>query len=96
MKIEKVQKLVPNLHDKTEFVIHIRNFKQSLNHGLVLKKVHTVNKFSQNTRLKKNIDMKTDLRKHRHIKLVTTEKRRNYCFILYIKETDDIYEDIAV
>ena len=41
---------------------------------LVLKKVHTVNKFSQNTRLKKNINMKTDLRKHRHIKLVTTEK----------------------
>ena len=38
MKIEKVEKLVPNLHDKTEFVIHIRNFKQALNHGLVLKK----------------------------------------------------------
>ena len=38
MKIEKVEKLVPNLHGKTEFVIHIRNFKQALNHGLVLKK----------------------------------------------------------
>ena len=38
MKIGKVEKLVPNLHDKTEFVIHIRNFKQALNHGLVLKK----------------------------------------------------------
>ena len=25
MKIENVEKLVPNLHDKTEYVIHIRN-----------------------------------------------------------------------
>ena len=31
----KVEKLVTNLHDKTEYVIHIRNLKQALNHGLV-------------------------------------------------------------
>ena len=30
MKIEKVKKLVANLDDKTECVIHIRNLKQSL------------------------------------------------------------------
>ena len=35
MKMEKVQKLVANLHDKTEYVIHIRNLKQALNHGIV-------------------------------------------------------------
>ena len=28
MKIKKVIKLVANLHDKTKFVIHIRNLKQ--------------------------------------------------------------------
>ena len=39
MKIEKVEKLVANLHDKEEYVIHILNLKQALNHGLVLKKV---------------------------------------------------------
>ena len=38
MNIEKVEKIVPNLHDKTECVIHIRNFRQALNHGLVFKK----------------------------------------------------------
>ena len=27
MKIENVQKLVANLHDKTEYVIHVRNLK---------------------------------------------------------------------
>ena len=32
MKIEKVEKLVATLHDKTEHVIHIRNLKQALNH----------------------------------------------------------------
>ena len=43
MKIEKVEKLVANLHDKTEYVIHKRNLKQALNNGSVLKKVHRVN-----------------------------------------------------
>ena len=29
-------------------VMHIRNLKQALNHGLVLKKVHRVIQFNQN------------------------------------------------
>ena len=41
MKIEKFEKLVTNLHDKTEFVIYIRILKKTLIHGLVLKKVHS-------------------------------------------------------
>ena len=43
MKIEKIEKLVTNLHDKTEYVIHIRNLKEALNHGLVLKNVEGLN-----------------------------------------------------
>ena len=27
MKIEKLEKFIPNLHDKSEYVIHIRNLK---------------------------------------------------------------------
>ena len=38
MKTERVEKLVANLHDKTEYFTHIGNSKQALNHGLVLKK----------------------------------------------------------
>ena len=38
-KIEKVEKLVTNLHDKTQYVNHIGNLKQALNHGLILKNV---------------------------------------------------------
>ena len=63
MKTKKVEKLVANLQDKTEYVIHKENLKQALNHGLVLKKVHGVIKFTQNAWLKPYIDMNTDLRK---------------------------------
>ena len=62
MKIEKVEKLVANLHDKSEYVIHIRNLKQALNHRLVLKKVNRVIKFNQNAWLKPYIDVNTELR----------------------------------
>ena len=34
----KIEKPVANFHDKEEYVIHIRNLKQVLNHGLVLEK----------------------------------------------------------
>ena len=64
MKIEKVEKLLDNLHDKTEYVIHIRNFKQALNHRLVLERVYKVIRFNQNAWLKQYIDMNTDLRKN--------------------------------
>ena len=63
MKIERVEKLVANLPDKTEHVIHIRNIKQTWNHGLILKKAQIVIKFNQNAWLKLYIDMNTDLRK---------------------------------
>ena len=106
MKIEKVEQLVANLHDKTEYVIPIRNLKEALNHELVLKKVHEMIKFNQNACLKPYINMNTDLRKkgknyfenfffklmnnacfgknmknvrkYRDVKLVATERTRNY------------------
>ena len=52
MKLEKVENLVANLHDKTEYATHIRNLKQALNHEFVLKKVHKIIKFKQKTWLK--------------------------------------------
>ena len=36
MKINKVEKLVPNLHGKKKYVIHIRALDQALKHGLIL------------------------------------------------------------
>ena len=63
MKIEKFERLVANLHDKTDYVIHITNLKQTLNNVLVLKKVHKLIKFNQNVWLKLYINMNIDLRK---------------------------------
>ena len=63
MKIEKIGKLIANLNDKTEYVIHIRSLKQALNHGLVLKKIHKLIKFNQNAWLKLYIDMNTVVEK---------------------------------
>ena len=40
MKIKKYNKLVYNLYDEKEYVVHIRALKQVLNPGLTLKE-HT-------------------------------------------------------
>ena len=63
MKIQKVEKLVANLNDKTEYVIGIRNLKKALNHGLVFKKLHKVIKFNQHTWINPYFDTNNDLRK---------------------------------
>ena len=42
MKIETVEKLVANLHDKKEHAIQMRHLKQALYHGLALQKVYRV------------------------------------------------------
>ena len=44
--IKKFHKLVCNLYDK-KYVVHIRTLKEALNHRLVLKKVHRLIKFNQ-------------------------------------------------
>ena len=101
MKIDKCNKLICNLYDKKDYVVHVRSLKQALNHGLILKKVHRVIHLNQEAWLKPYIDMNAELRKqvkndfyklmnnvvfgktmenvrkHRDIKLVTTDKRRN-------------------
>ena len=59
MKTEKVERLVTSWQDKTEYVIHIINLKQALNHGLILEKVYRMIKYNQNCSLKPYSDMNT-------------------------------------
>ena len=47
MKIDKYKKLVCNLRNKKEYVVHIKSLKEALNHGLKLKRVHRIIEFSQ-------------------------------------------------
>ena len=105
MKINKCSKLLCNLYDKNNYVVHIRSLKQALNYGLIFQKLHRVIQFNQEAWLKEYIDMNTELRKqakndfeknlfklmnnsvfgktmknvrkHRDMKFVTTDKRRN-------------------
>ena len=103
MEINGVEKLVPNLRDKKNYVIHIQALNQALQHRMRLDGIHRAIEFDQSPWLKTYIDFNTQLRKaatndfekdffklmnnsvfgktmenirkHRNIKLVTTEEK---------------------
>ena len=58
----KVKKLIPNLRDKNNYVIHYKNLMQCLKAGLKLKKIHRGIKFYESAFLKPYIDKNTSLR----------------------------------
>ena len=62
MKINGVEKLIPNLYDKKRYVIHIRALDQALKHGLVLERIHKAIEFKQSAWMKEYIDFNTKLR----------------------------------
>ena len=51
------------MHNKTEYVIHMNNLKQPLDHGLVFKKVHKMIKFNENPEVNPNIDKKKNVKR---------------------------------
>ena len=59
LKPARVEKLVPNLNDKKNYVLHYRNLRQALELGMELETVHRVLKFRQEAWLKPFIDFNT-------------------------------------
>ena len=63
IKIGNVKKLIPNLGNKTKYVLHYRNLLLRLSFGMKLTKIHRALKFKQSDWMKKHIDFNTEKEK---------------------------------
>ena len=62
LKINNVEKLIPNLWDKESYVVHYKNLKLYLELGLKLKKIHRGIKFREEPWMNSYIELNTRLR----------------------------------
>ena len=56
IKVGDLKKLIPNLGNKTNYVLHYRNLQFYLNLGMKLTKIHRVLIFNQSNWMKEFID----------------------------------------
>ena len=61
--MDEVNKLIPNLSDKKNYVIHYRNLRLYLLLGIKLTKIHKILEFKQSDWLKQFVDFNTEKRK---------------------------------
>ena len=60
IKVGDVKKLIANLGNKTNYVVHYRNLQLCLSLGMNLTKIHRVLEFKQSDWMKKDIDFNTE------------------------------------
>ena len=62
LKIGSIEKLVPNLCNKKNYITHIQALNEALAHGLILDRIHRAIEFDQSGWMKPYIDFNTQLR----------------------------------
>ena len=62
IKVVDIKNVIPNLRNKTNYVVCYRNLQLYLSLGMKLNKIHRVRKFKQSDWMKKYIDFNTDKR----------------------------------
>ena len=64
IKVGGVKELVPNVGNKSKYVVYCRNLQLYLSFGIKLTKIHRILKFKQLDLLKPYVDFNTDKRKN--------------------------------
>ena len=64
INVGNVKKLIPNLNNKTKYVLHYRNLQLYLSLGMKLTKIHRAIQFKKSDWIKKYIDFNTEKRKN--------------------------------
>ena len=62
IKVGDVKRLIPQLGNKTYYVVHYRNLQLYLSLGIKLTKIHRVLNFKQSDWMKKHIDFNNEKR----------------------------------
>ncbi len=90
---QNCKKLVGTLCDKKNYIIHYRNSKQAISHGLVLRTVHKVLAFGQEPWLRPYIDKNTEER----MKATTDSAKNMYKFfnnVIFGKSCENVEKHI--